>query len=575
MRKSKSVLGMAFSDAIFPRPVPEKAPVFGAAITAPSFTKALILHGGMERCEVFTNAGRMNVVARDVKNILRHTTESKLVKIHEYRDLPKVLHDVGITLWFNPFFGFREAAYIRNRWSTKIYPITVLIHSVCSQRALQAFVLPLLLAESFPCDSILCYSQAARDSLSKILDHVSACLRTSQKNAQWYRGRLDVIPLGVDTEKFRPRDKAIVRSQLGLPVKACIILYLGRFSLVEKADLFPTLRVIRDLMTQSVGRKLFLVIAGSPRGSYWDSIKRHMRELGFPRRVRVMTARPEHRHLLFSAADVFISPSDTVQENLGNTPIEAMASGVPQLVADWDGYRESVRHGETGFLVPVHWAQCDSDVCDLSPVDQNWNYYFDQGCMAQSVAMDLPHYAKYLECLVTNDSLRAAMGRASRRRALANYSWPSVIRQYKALATDLIERSMRVKHTLRRVETYDRPSYFKFFGQYATDCLDDDTLVRSASSNGGLAQSSTVMPSYHQALQYRLLDPELLDSALAVLRRGSRSRMRSKVSASAPPAVAMGEIVRHLSRGEIRHPDEIRRHIMWLLKYGFIEVTRS
>ena len=40
-----------------------------------------------------------------------------------------------------------------------------------------------------------------------------------------------------------------------------------------------------------------------------------------------------------------------MQESFGLTPIEAMAAGLPRVISDWDGYRDSVNDGEDGFLI--------------------------------------------------------------------------------------------------------------------------------------------------------------------------------------------------------------------------------
>ena len=54
---------------------------------------------------------------------------------------------------------------------------------------------------------------------------------------------------------------------------------------------------------------------------------------------------------LWAAGDIFISLVENMQESFGLTPIEAMAAGLPRVISDWDGYRDSVTHGEDGFLV--------------------------------------------------------------------------------------------------------------------------------------------------------------------------------------------------------------------------------
>jgi glycosyltransferase involved in cell wall biosynthesis len=51
---------------------------------------------------------------------------------------------------------------------------------------------------------------------------------------------------------------------------------------------------------------------------------------------------------LFSASDLFITPS--LEENLPNTVIEAMASGTPAVAFDVGGTRELIEHGKNGYL---------------------------------------------------------------------------------------------------------------------------------------------------------------------------------------------------------------------------------
>src|SRR6516164_998135 len=61
---------------------------------------------------------------------------------------------------------------------------------------------------------------------------------------------------------------------------------------------------------------------------------------------------PDTRFAVWHAADIFASLSDNIQETFGLVIVEAMASGLPIVASDWDGYRDLVTDGESGYLVP-------------------------------------------------------------------------------------------------------------------------------------------------------------------------------------------------------------------------------
>ena len=63
----------------------------------------------------------------------------------------------------------------------------------------------------------------------------------------------------------------------------------------------------------------------------------------------------ELKRQALSAADVALSLVDNTQA-FGLAIAEAMAAGLPVIASNWNGYRDLVRHGVDGYLVPSRWA---------------------------------------------------------------------------------------------------------------------------------------------------------------------------------------------------------------------------
>lgn len=152
------------------------------------------------------------------------------------------------------------------------------------------------------------------------------------------RFRVETIPYGVNLDDFAPRDRAAARDVLGIPQDVHVILFLAEmvdnrrkgFSLLEEA-FSGCSRVVDRLWLLSVGHnppRLKADISGS-----------HLDYVG---NDRVLS-------LAYSAADLFVIPS--LQDNLPNTVLEAMACGTPVIGFDVGGIREMVRPGVTGALV--------------------------------------------------------------------------------------------------------------------------------------------------------------------------------------------------------------------------------
>ena len=152
------------------------------------------------------------------------------------------------------------------------------------------------------------------------------------------RERIDVVYPGVDATWYRP-DAAVARAERPT------FLYVGRLKRYKGVEI-----AVRALAEARRTRPdATLEIAG--QGDDLPRLEGVARRLGVESAVRFLGFVPEEekRRLLRRAwAVVFPSP----KEGWGISNVEAAGCGTPALASDSPGLRESVRHGETGYLVP-------------------------------------------------------------------------------------------------------------------------------------------------------------------------------------------------------------------------------
>jgi D-inositol-3-phosphate glycosyltransferase len=380
-----------------------------------------------------------------------------------------LLHDV------RPTGDPRRHFYLRSATHTR-FPILLTHHALSYPSYLDSFFAPLVLARSQPYDAVVCTSYAARDAFKSLLGICAESLALFAGGPLRFGGQLRVIPLGVDTDLFRPRDKGDVRHQLQLPPNAFVLLWVGRLSPGTKADLIPLLRAYRRLRERNPDRETLLVLVGPDPEDYARTLETYAVSSGLGSSFRLERPTPRDPiHLWHSAADVFVSPVDNVQETFGVAAIEAMASGVPQVVSDWDGHRDTVVHGKTGFRIPTFWAPCDAEAV------ARWALWGDvlgsQALLAQTVACDLGDLVRYLELLLRSPELCATMSETSRARAIAEFGWPVIVQRYAQCWRELVESSNGFAPPTPKPMGI-LPAFFRAFSSYPSCVLSGESRVR-------------------------------------------------------------------------------------------------
>ena len=150
-------------------------------------------------------------------------------------------------------------------------------------------------------------------------------------------GRIRVIHPGVDSVRHHPLPGA----RSATPA----FLYIGRLKRYKGVEV-----AIRALgVARQTRSDLILDIAGA--GDDRPRLEEITRKLALEDAVRFhgfVTESEKLRLLRSTWANLFPSP----KEGWGITIVEAAACGTPSLASDSPGLRDSVRHGETGYLVP-------------------------------------------------------------------------------------------------------------------------------------------------------------------------------------------------------------------------------
>ena len=175
------------------------------------------------------------------------------------------------------------------------------------------------------------------------------------------RPRVAVIPLGVDLEQFRPRDKAAARAELGRPEGERLLLAVGRIEPLKGFDIL--IRALAEMTERE--RVSLLVVGGDERAApEFARLRAVAQEVGVADRVQFPGAIPHPRLAVhYNAAELVVVPS--FYESFGLVALEAMASGLPVVASRVGGLTSTVADGRSGYLVPWRCPEPFAEKIDL------------------------------------------------------------------------------------------------------------------------------------------------------------------------------------------------------------------
>ena len=456
--------------------------VFGATVANREMFQALIRYGGLDRVD-FLTPGPMTVdsiVADLLDGEVPHTTLGWADIMNQ-----RAAREAGTLFKGGPRLD--ELAWLRRRESMeREYSLVGLIHTI-APLPMRHDIAGTTITPIHPWDAMVCTSPSVKSAVERLFDDwvEYLCERLGPVNPP--RPLLPLLPLGVNGDRFaedadRPSVRVATREGLGCEPEDILILWVGRLSYFEKAFPQPMFRAIAEAAA-ATGRRLHFAMVGWFPDPVSGSRMYREAAAAYGPEVEFHIVDGNDRDLvgqMWAASDIFISLVDNIQETFGITPLEAMASGLPVVVSDWDGYNYTVQDGEQGMLIPTLIGAPTGAPPELTAGHAFGTKTYQQyvGVLAQHTAVDVGAAAAALTALIQSPDLRKRMGEAGRRRIREMFDWKVVAPQYVALADQLAE--IRQSSPGRPVGQTRHPTKgdpFRDFAGFATTALSAQTLM--------------------------------------------------------------------------------------------------
>jgi len=153
--------------------------------------------------------------------------------------------------------------------------------------------------------------------------------------------RIEVIPNGLDTAAFKPIDRPMARQLMNLPTDKHLVLFGAANVQDIRKGIHLLMPALQKLHNNGLHDKIELMVFGSTSAEQMPEVEFKINYLG--RLTDNISL-----SLAYSAADVFIAPS--LEDNLPNTLVEALACGTPGVAFGIGGIPDIIDHMHNGYL---------------------------------------------------------------------------------------------------------------------------------------------------------------------------------------------------------------------------------
>lgn len=446
---------------------------------------------------------------------LRHSSEAQTV-IHDLYHWGDAGLATGNILLPGP--GLDDWSWKRMPWGDSAFSLVGLVHTLCS-RSVQWGLGQFATAPVRHWDALICTSTAAQSVVEGFLDRQEQWLQERLGAQHFERPQLPVVPLGIHSERWEPPDgntlaREKARKQLGISPHAAVVLIAGRLDFLTKFQPEPLLRILAEIQAQNHPNfeLLELVVYGeAPNPAMAEAWSRGAKDMDPNLKIHwVAGKQSELAAPVRWAADVFVSLADNPRETFGITPLEAMASGLPCIVSNWESYRDTVvqpneSNEATGFRITTRMIDGLGEEESKRLLHESLPYELAIGRVAQGIAVNLIELKKRLHEILANADLRHAMGKAGKRRVQRFYRCEVIMQQWSDILEDLQERRLSAqdndeKSCTRRLPPW-LPPWSTSFGSFASEILTNNwSPVQSPTPHQEEICHNSMMQNWDQTL---------------------------------------------------------------------------
>ena len=177
------------------------------------------------------------------------------------------------------------------------------------------------------------------------------------------------IPNPIDTHLFEPQDKQAARKRLRLPEDKRLVLFVSQRVTDQRKGMDYFVEAIEKMVAEypEMKENTGIAILGGHAEELEGKLALPVHPIGY-------VSDQQQIRDVYNAANVFVLPS--LEDNLPNTIMEAMACGVPCVGFKVGGIPEMIDHGKNGYVATernaddlakgIHWVLDEGDFAALS-----------------------------------------------------------------------------------------------------------------------------------------------------------------------------------------------------------------